>query len=142
MNAACQDRFLNFLSNLLTIKKQVVSEVMLSEEKQLLFKYTVMNRKCFIYYIISIKIIQFNLSITLLLWDTAYLFLWHCYSLYLQEIKVFSKIMQLCFSPETIPLFTKATNCIQYFLLTLQLEWTKRCTYFITYSKYNCPKTM
>lgn len=75
MIAACQARFLKCSSSLFTIKKQVVSEVTVSEEKQLLFKYTVTNRKCFIYYIISIKIIQFNLSITLLLRDTSYLFL-------------------------------------------------------------------
>lgn len=42
-------------------KQQVVSEVTLSREKQLLFKCTVKNRKCFVHYLISTKIIKFNL---------------------------------------------------------------------------------
>lgn len=62
MNAACQERFLKCMFDIFNSQKQVVSEVTLRKEKQLLFKCTVTNTKCFIYYIISIKIIQFNLK--------------------------------------------------------------------------------
>lgn len=50
-------------------------------------------------------------------------------------------MLLLCFSIETIPLLTPSTNCLQYILLTLQLEWTNRCACFNTYSTYNNPKT-
>lgn len=36
--------------------------------------------------------------------------------------------MLLRLSPEMIPLFT-STNCLQYVLLTLQIEWTNHCAY-------------
>lgn len=58
------------------------------------------------------------------------------------KIKIFSKMMLLCFSLDMIPLFTSFTNCLQHLFLTPQLVWTNRCTYFNAYSKYNGPETI
>ena len=56
---------------------------------------------------------------------------------------MFSNIRLLFFSPEMIPLFTSSIkNSLQYFLLTLQLEWTNHCAHFNTYSNYDSPEKL
>lgn len=69
MNAARQEQIVEMhVKTFLNCQKQVVSDVTLGKEKRLLFKNTVMNTKCFIYYIIFIKNNAFLIySITLLL---------------------------------------------------------------------------
>lgn len=50
----------------------------------------------------------------------------------------------MCFSPETVPLFTSSTNSLQYFCfpLTLRFEWTDHCAFSLNtqYSKYDSLK--
>lgn len=94
-----------------------------------------MDRKCFIYYIISVKIIQFNLEhhsaavrhIILLFSDIVTV-------LHVQEIKILSK--------NNVAVFPSRNNPFVYIIHKQKVEWTDRCACFNTHSKYNGPETM
>lgn len=53
-----------------------------------------------------------------------------------KKIEMFSNHVTV-FQSRNDPFVYIHKNSLQYFSLTLQLEWTNHCAYFNTYSKYD-----